>query len=335
MLESLKQAYMPETDFPVRSINKEKCTKCGRCFDTCPTYGYSWKKDEFPLPSGYGGFEQACFGCWNCVAVCPADAITMRGSYSVVKGRYKDSLTGKVRPPEPLGGKKGKSYKELRKELTEVEHAIYTRRSNRLFKKKDVPDEMLKRIIEAGRFAPSAGNCQPYKFIVLTNRDLIRELESSSMKMLRPVKNIYLNEKQRKPIWKKAMFSMGSYLSINAFDPRPITAVEKADNNDDKIYFDAPAVIIILKDKRGISNPDLDAGICAQNMVLAAHSFGLGTCYIGLTIESLKSPVMAGLRRKLGIKEPYEAVTSIAVGFPKGKIDGIVERNSPEVSWIR
>ena len=169
----------------------------------------------------------------------------------------------------------------------------------------------------------------------MTNKELIEEIETKAMKILRPVKNIYLNEKERKPIWKNAMFSMGSYLSINGFDPRPITAVVKAEKNDNKIYFDAPAVIFILKDKRGISNPDLDAGICAQNMVLAAHSLGLGTCYIGLSIEALKSAVMAGMRRKLGIKEPYEAVTSISVGFPKGKIDGIVERNSPEVSWIR
>ena len=335
MLESLKQAYMPETEFPVRTIDKEKCTKCGRCFETCPTYGYSWKKDEIPVPKGYGGFAQACFCCWNCVAVCPADAITIKGTYSVLKGRYKNALTGEVTPPEPLGRDKGKRYEDFKKELTEVEHAIYSRRSNRLFKKKDVPDEMLKRIIEAGRFAPSAGNGQPYKFIVLTNKELINEIETKAMKSLRPVKNIYLNEKEGKPLWKNALFSMGSYFMVNAFDPRPITAVEKADNNNDKIYFDAPAVIIILKDKRGISNPDLDAGICGQNMVLAAHSLGLGTCYIGLTIEALKTAARAGIRRKLGIKEPYEAVTSIAVGFPKGKIDGIVERNSPEVSWIR
>ncbi len=335
MLESLKQAYMPETDFPVRSIDIKKCTKCGRCFDACPTYGYTWQKDEIPVPGGYGGFEQACFNCWNCVAVCPADAITMRGSYSVLKGRYKDHLTGEVTPPEPMGGKNEKSYEDFRAELTEVEHAVYSRRSNRLFKKKDVPEEMLKRIIEAGRFAPSAGNCQPYSFVVLTNKELIKEYETKAMKSMVTVKNIYLNEKKRKPIWKNALFSLGSYLSVNAFDPRPITAMVKAEKNDGKIHFDAPAVIIILKNKRGVGNPDLDSGICAQNIVLAAHSLGLGTCYIGLTIESLKTPAMAGMRRKLGIKDPFEPATSIAVGFPKGKIDGIVARNTPEISWIK
>src|SRR6056297_790471 len=132
-----------------------------------------------------------------------------------------------------------------------------------------------------------------------------------------------------------ALPMLGSYFKVGAFDQRPITAMEKGDQTGDCIYYNAPAVIMILKDKRGISNPDLDNGICTQNMVLAAHSLGLGTCYISLPMEPLKMPLMAGFRKKLGIPSRFEAVTSLALGYPKGKIDSVVRRDTPVTTWFR
>ncbi len=335
MFDSLKNVYMPEMRFPTRTIDAEKCTRCGRCYDTCPCYGYKWEPDTVPVPIGYGGFEQACINCGNCLRACPVDAITMTGSYHVPTGRYQSQLTGIMAEPDPLGHEDKKPYAEIAGELTEVERTIYSRRSNRLFKDKPVPRQMLHRIVEAGRFAPSAGNNQPWKFIVITNQRVIKELERRSMTSLRMLKNFYFLKKDgRRSRLKSMIVWMGSLFSPNKFDPRPMTAMEKADVTENTIYFNAPAVILILKDKRGISNPDLDAGICGQNMVLAAHSLGLGTCWISLPMESLAMPLMAGFRKKIGIPSRYQAVTSIAVGYPRGKIDGIVKRDTPTVDWI-
>jgi nitroreductase/NAD-dependent dihydropyrimidine dehydrogenase PreA subunit len=334
MFESLKQAYLPEMESPVRSIDAAKCTKCGRCYETCPTYGYRWQKGEIPQPVGYGGFEQACLNCGNCIAVCPAGAITITGSFAIRRGRYKGLLEKRMAGPDPLGLGEAKPYPEIENELTEVERAIYTRRSNRLFKDKPVPKELLKRILEAGRFAPSAGNCQPYRFIVITNQNIIKEFERRAMWLLRLLKNVYLSKTGKRCPIKNIIFSIASYMMINKMDPRPITAMEKADHMDNTLYFNAPVVILILKDRRGVSNPDLDAGICAQNMVLAAHSLGLGTCYVSLPMDPLSRPLMAGFRKRLGIAPPYEAVTSIAIGYAKGKIDGPVKRDTPKVNWI-
>lgn len=334
MFDSLKQAYLPEMDLPVRTIDAAKCTRCGRCHDTCPTFGYRWEKGEIPQPVGYGGFEQACLNCGNCVAVCPTDAITMTGYFSIRTGRYKGLLEKRMAPPHPLKNEEGKSYREIEAELTQVERQIYSRRSNRLFKDKPVPRELLQRILEAGRFAPSAGNCQPYRFVVITNQDTIKEFERRAMQILRLLKNLYLSKNGKRSKVKNFAFSIASYFMINKMDPRPITAMEKADKTDNGLYFNAPAVILILKDRRGVSNPDLDAGICAQNMVLTAHALGLGTCYVSLPMDPLSRPLMAGFRKRLGIRKPFEAVTSIAIGYAKGKVDGPVRRDTPKVDWI-
>lgn len=334
MFESLKQAYLPEMELPVRTIDAAKCTKCGRCYETCPTFGYRWEKGELPQPVGYGGFEQACLNCGNCIAVCPADAITMTGNFSIRAGRYKGLLEKRMAAPAPLGSGEGKPYKEIEAELTEVERCIYTRRSNRIFKDKPVPKELLHRILEAGRFAPSAGNCQPYRFIVITNHNVIKEFERRSMQILRLLKNFYLSKNGKRSKLKNIFFSVASYMMINKMDPRPITAMEKADHTDNTLYFNAPVVILILKDRRGVSNPDLDTGICSQNMTLAAHALGLGTCYVSLPMVPLSYPLMAGFRKRIGIKAPFEAVTSLAIGYAKGRIDRPVRRDTPKVDWI-
>ncbi|MDA8141368.1 MAG: hypothetical protein M0036_22215 [Desulfobacteraceae bacterium] len=49
----------------------------------------------------------------------------------------------------------------------------------------------------------------------------------------------------------------------------------------------------------------------------------------------LSRPLMASFRKRLAIAKPFEAVTSIAIGYPKGKIDRPVKRNTPPVDRIR
>jgi len=58
----------------------------------------------------------------------------------------------------------------------DVLEAIKTRRSIRKYEKRPVPEELLEKILEAGRWAPSANNAQPWNFIVLRDEGIRREL---------------------------------------------------------------------------------------------------------------------------------------------------------------
>jgi nitroreductase/NAD-dependent dihydropyrimidine dehydrogenase PreA subunit len=328
LLEKYRKAYLPKTVFPEFVVDREKCTQCGRCIETCPTMGLEMGTDGFPYLRGFKGIEKACLACRNCEVVCPSGAARLDGNYRVEEGRYRTILRGKNSPPNPFNDPEPPPFESVSKKLTSVERVIFKRRSIRLYKDKPVPREMIHRILEAGRYAPSAGNCTPWKYTVISNRDTIKELERDSMKVLRRARDFYLGGKK----WNKAAVTLMSLMKAGNMDQRPLTAIEKADHCQDVIYWNAPVVILLLMDTRGISNPDLDSGICGQNMVLAAHSMGLGTCYIGLTIAALG--YLPDWRERLGIEPPWKAITSLGVGYPKGKIDKPVARETLEVNWI-
>jgi nitroreductase len=96
------------------------------------------------------------------------------------------------------------------------------------------------------------------------------------------------------------------------------------------VWHNAPTVIVILVDMRAPGKPFLDAGIAGQNMVLAAHSLGLGTCWVSFIAPLAMMPKW---RKRLGIRYPYKLVTSIALGYPRGNPDGHVPRETRATDW--
>lgn len=64
----------------------------------------------------------------------------------------------------------------------ELSECIKTRRSVRDYEKKDVPDDLIGQIVGAGILAPSAGNTQPWEFIVVKDKEMKRELAIASLR---------------------------------------------------------------------------------------------------------------------------------------------------------
>ena len=115
--------------------------------------------------------------------------------------------------------------------------------------------------------------------------------------------------------------------------PVPFSAISLIADGKLMLYHGAPTAILIFKDIRGVSNPDLDCGITGQNMALAAHSMGLGTCWV--SFSSVAFDYLGFKWNKVfGIKYPYKFITSLAVGWPMGKPNGFVERATHSVDWF-
>ena len=214
-----------------------------------------------------------------------------------------------------------------------VEKVILERRSIRVFKKKPVPDSMIRRILESARFAPSAGNTQPWKFLVVNSPEIIAEMEKDGTKFAQKLMGLldYTKKKSRRPLT-KLMIKM----KINELAPQPFGALQTIAAEKVPVFYNPPVIILMLMDKRGASNPKIDIGIVGQNIVLAAHSLGLATCWIGM-VKLLVHPLAGKTSRKwkkfFGVRFPYELSECISLGYPKGKYDGQVAREVQLVSW--
>ena len=222
--------------------------------------------------------------------------------------------------------------KGLEENFTETEKVILSRRSTRWYKKEQVPEFMVKRILEAGRFAPSAGNCQPWKFVVVREPSIINDLTNSVVMICKLFKAI-LEYRTPGNFWKFPIAKLYTHLMPKKLHPVPFAAISLIADGKLKLYHDAPTAILIFKDTRGVSNPDLDCGITGQNMAIAAHSMGLATCWV--SFSSVAFDYLGFKWNKVfGIKYPYKFITSLAIGWPMGKPDGFVERPAHSVAWF-
>lgn len=295
-----------------------------------------------PKFTGMQYFGKICIACHNCEAVCPQEALEFPSFYRVDKGRWAYDFDYPEAPgmgmPNPLMLEKPAPFSEIEPQLTDVEKVIYRRRSVRVYKKDPVQKELISRVLEAGRFAPSAGNCQGWKFIVVTDRQLLDELSASTIKFLSLFTKLYQGKGSGRTALKKAL----AFIKPNSIDQRPMCAIQalstpKFGQGSLDCFFNAPAAIFLVTHHLHISEPELGMGICGQNMVLAAHSLGLGTCYVGFVSNALNlDPITKKkFRKRLGIEWPYDSVaTVLTIGYPAVDLSKPVDREFPKVNWV-
>ena len=210
-----------------------------------------------------------------------------------------------------------------------IEDVIYRRRSVRYYKDKQVPEYLVRRLLETARFGPTAGNSQPWKFIVVREPSMIAEMSEDVLKTCRRVMWFfdYITPGKEGREWRARLLSR---FLPNMCHPVPYGAMNLMAEGKLGVWHGAPTVILILVDTRCPGHPAIDAGIAGDNLVLTAHSYGLGTCWVSF-VTALA--FQWKWRRRLGIRHPYQLLTSIAVGYPRGNPDGYVTRETTAVDW--
>jgi coenzyme F420-0:L-glutamate ligase/coenzyme F420-1:gamma-L-glutamate ligase len=177
---------------------------------------------------------------------------------------------------------------------------MQSRRSVRRFDARAVSRDDVDRILEAARWAPSNHNRQPWKFMVMEGRERLRDLaEQVRLGMERKLQSL----PEVATVHAAGLVQYGTFFSSA---PVLIVAMHKL-----PIAAAAP-----LWD--GTRNPELVSGeplsvaMAMQNLMLAAHSLGLGTCV-------MTAPLLADNLTELLLVPPGFAITGlIALGHPDG-----------------
>ena len=179
---------------------------------------------------------------------------------------------------------------------------VRRRRSIRRFKPDPVPDEMIEKVLEAARWAPSGANAQPWEFLVIRDPETKAKVEDlyRTVHPLHYQMELTREERMRHPA---------------AYRPDEIPPIK-----------DAPALIILLGDPRRKEayilsaltmfperNWYSDLANAFLYMHLAARSLGLGSHWISTTHHPY---VQAMLKQLLGAPKDYMIYDTMALGYP-------------------
>jgi len=138
---------------------------------------------------------------------------------------------------------------------------ILSRRSIRRYEDKEIPKDVLDKIVEAGRQSPSAANRQPYHFVIVTDSEIKQELS-------------------------KELFS--------------------------RFLKNSPLIIVGCANTKALLTgkwATVDTTISLENMVIAAWSLGIGSCWIGSFKEQK-------IKELLKIPQDWKVVALVTFGYP-------------------
>ncbi len=154
--------------------------------------------------------------------------------------------------------------------------AIQGRKSIRRFKRTPVPDADIRKILNAGRLAPSANNAQPWSFLVIKDRGLLGKMADAIRAMIDRMLPFAENEKQRQRL---AAYK-GRYYTFFEHAPVVIAVVMEAyDSGTDRILARMGYSAEDIKKLR--PSPDIQSVAAAiQNMLLAVYALGYGSCWM-------------------------------------------------------
>ena len=254
----------------VIGIDKGKCSNCKQCIPECGRgYFYVNKNGEIIFNESLN----TCNICGHCIAICPEDAIITKDLDDVETFPGIDSTETIV------------DYNKICK-------LIRAKRSIRRYKAKKVPEELIEKVFEAMRYAPSASNARKWRYLILSDREKIEALSDEI------VKTNY------------------AYMGFQSGEQ----ALKYFKSIGRSIFYNAPHVIILYYrtvEKSGtmIGFRANDAGIALTYGMLAAESLGLGTCWIGMVQGAI--PMNREILNILGIRG--QVLGAFTLGFPAVK----------------
>ena len=241
-------------------VHEDLCIGCGQCAKDCVAFCIKIENGKAHIN------EESCIGCGHCYALCPKEAVELRG--------WGEGGGEPVSPPVDADALLG---------------MMKSRRTTRQFLDKEIPEDVLQKLLEAGRYAPTAENHKVVEFIVLDkHRD---EIERKAVTMF------------RKAIDKISKFAPGIANIVI----------------DDRFFFKGAPLVLLVTNKAGI-----DRGLAAAYVELAANAQGLGVLYSGFFL--LANKLSPSIRKLIPLRKGYKISNCMVIGYPSVKYQRVPPR---------
>jgi nitroreductase len=188
--------------------------------------------------------------------------------------------------------------------MNETIKIIKSRRSIRNFLEKQISEDNLNTIIEAGLFAPTGGTDfeENICFTVIQNKNILKKI---NMLAKETAKESHLE-------WLK----------------------ELGNNGDFNCLYNAP-VFIIISVKEMTDSSIFDCSALTQNMLLAAESIGLGSCWLYFPLQAFDNDRNGELKKELQIPQGFKPITSIIIGYKENSEINIPKKEVKNIYYIK
>lgn len=250
-------------------IDKEKCIGCGLCKKDCVGFCID-VKDGKAVSKG-----ASCILCGHCEAICPQGAIKITG--------FDDEIT--------------EFEKQVRLDPQVLMDAIKTRRTIRQFLDRQVPNEVLSMIFEAGRMAPTGANSQGTSYVLLRKKKSDCEAVAVSI-----------------------------FSKLIGVGKKFVPQLSNMKIDSDFFFKKAPVVIVVL------GKDTVSASLAAENMAFMAEAHGLGVLFSGFFTMCVNRS--AKIRKIMGISKKQKAVTTLVIGYSAVKYYRTAHRKPVKVKMI-
>lgn len=283
-------------------IDNELCNGCGLCVPVCPDRTIRLQDEKAYI------YSEKCLECGHCRAVCPQGAITVTAITTELGLHHIREEQSAIQP--------GKY------DCAGLVQLMRSRRSCRNFHSTPVELSLLTDLVKIGTTAPSGTNSQAWNFILLPTRKDVAHLGGMTAEFFRD-----LNTKAANPLYRllSDMF-MGGVLGRyyrRYYDSVEESLREYDEQGKDRLFHGATAAILITV-KKSASCPCEDALLASQNILLAAHALGLGSCLIGFVVEAMRR--RKSMKKKMEIADDEEIYAVIALGYPDERYSRVAGR---------
>ena len=284
-------------------VDLERCTGCGMCIKVCPQRSISLVKGKAEITG------KTSFSCGHCEAACPQKAIRVQplddemGSYQTFTAHNEWLPFGKF-------------------DIVGLHQLMASRRSCRNYTEQPVDRSILQDLVKIAVTAPTGTNSQQWTFTVIPSRKAVSVLAvhiGAYFKRLNRWAAIPFIRIMLKLIGKGELdlYYRHHYESVQK-------ALEEWEREGKDSLFHGASAVIIVGSKPDASCPMEDALLATQNILLAAHSMGLGSCLIGFAVAAMKRD--RTIQLAIGIPAQESVYTVITLGYPDEAYHTVIRR---------